>query len=448
MSNLSQYIAQESETVKQIYEWHEAMNIGKPPRKGRLGASIIGHECDRYLWFSYRKLFATKFNGRMLRLFETGHLEEPRLIRELRGIGCTVYDKDEETGKQFEFTAHGGHFVCYPDGVILGLPEAPKTWHIGEFKTMGGTEDQKSKDFEKVKKDGVQKGKPLHYAQMQCGMGLAKLSRAIYLAKKKATDELYGERIRYDSTEYKRLLERAKRIIESINPPERCATRPDDFRCRFCDAYDICWGNGDKAVPLPCKTCRSCCHATPVIDDTDEAKWSCAKHGCWLDRAQQQKGCDDHLLLPGLLTFAEPTDAGSDWIEFTNTHDGAIWKHGKGAGAWTTDELITTPGPLDGTAKQQPDQDNNIWGTILGDDSIDNALIKSYRLEETQLLWEGRAEHIEAAIQVTGVDKYMEGAPSALYEGNGYACYEYEQRFMIIFRPDSTADIWMRREAA
>jgi hypothetical protein len=71
----------------------------------------------------------------MLRLFETGRLEEERLIRNLRRIGVTVLDVDPETGRQWHVQAYGGHFGGSMDGAGLGVPEAPKTRHALEFKT-------------------------------------------------------------------------------------------------------------------------------------------------------------------------------------------------------------------------------------------------------------------------------------------------------------------------
>ena len=326
-----------TDVVERIYKYHEARDAAKPPRPGRLGASIIGHECDRFLWYSFRKLFHKQFDGRMLRLFETGHLEEPRFAAELKGIGCTVVDTvDPQTGDQIMVSAHGGHFVCYLDAVILGLPGSEKTWHIGEFKTMGGTEDQ-TKDFEKCQQNGVKAAKPEHYAQIMAGMGLSGIHRALYLAKKKATDELYGERIKYVASEYHNLLDRAERVIRSAEPLEKCSNRPDYYKCKFCDAFQICWSM--EGVPLPGVTCRSCCHATAELDG--DCRWTCARHGCDLSPEQQRAGCADHLLLPGLVNFADPVDSGENWIEFKNRADGTIWRHGNAQGCWTTQQLLT-----------------------------------------------------------------------------------------------------------
>ena len=77
MSNLARYLPRESDTVKRIYEFHEQMGAEDDgPHRGRLGASIIGRPCARQLWYSFRNLFDRTFSGRILRLFETGHLEE------------------------------------------------------------------------------------------------------------------------------------------------------------------------------------------------------------------------------------------------------------------------------------------------------------------------------------------------------------------------------------
>jgi len=388
MGNLKGFVQEESETVKRIYAFHESMEAGKEgPHHGRLGSSVIGRYCERELWYIFRQLSVKKFSGRMLRLFETGHLEEPRFIRELRGIGCTVHDIDDSTGEQFEFTALGGHFVCHPDAVILGLPESPETWHLGEFKTMGGTETQHSKDFEKCQKEGVKIAKPEHHDQMMVGMGLGKLTRAKYLAKKKATDELYGERIKFDSADFKRIMVRAERVIRSANPPDRSSKRPDNFRCKFCDAFELCWGTGESAVPLPSKTCRSCCHATPQIDEGETwARWSCEKHGRDLTIEDQKNACDDHLLLPGLVSFADAIDAGEDWIEFKNIMDGAVWRHGAGGeGTWSTEELMRTPGPLVGEKAVEAVKEV-LGGTVV---KAWPSLMEQYPPDESYLLWEG-----------------------------------------------------------
>ena len=55
-----------------------------------LGASMLGHKCDRWLWLSFRWAVVEKFPGRILRLFRRGHNEEQQIISDLRAIGLDV----------------------------------------------------------------------------------------------------------------------------------------------------------------------------------------------------------------------------------------------------------------------------------------------------------------------------------------------------------------------
>lgn len=408
MGNLSDYLPTTSETVRRIYDWHKREGDAEAPR-GYLGASIIGHHCDRYLWYSFRCCVKRDFDGRLYRLFETGDLAENRFGYELRAIGCTVHDLDEQGGQHAVY-ALGGHVSGHMDAAVLGIPEAPKTWHVCEFKTHN------DKSFALLKKDGVKKSKPMHYAQMQTYMGLTGLTRALYLAVNKDTDELWSERVEYVAIEFKARINRAERIIRTHTPPERAASRSDDFRCKFCDAFKLCWGMVDEsAVPIPGRHCRSCCHATPEID-TDEtwARWSCAKTKRDLTPTEQAQACSAHLILPGLVSFAEPVDAGPDWIEFANIADNVRWRHGNGKGLWSTLELIATPGPAVGDARCQEVKD-------LFDGEFEKlSLVDQYNPADSTLLWNGPPEEIVAALEGLGLGDLMTKEPTRREDNNGY----------------------------
>jgi len=316
LGDLSDLKPKETQTVQAIYDWHKKVGDSQP-RRGYLGASSIGHECSRFLWYTFRNCVKRDFSGRLYRLFDTGNLAEQRFTDELRGIGCTVHDVDENN-EQFEVNAYNGHFSGHMDGCALDVIEAPKTWHVLEFKTHN------NKSFVKLKKEGVHKSKPMHYAQMMVYMGLTKMTRALYLAMNKDTDELYSERIRFNKEEFEAYMMRAGDIIFSQTPPERMASRPDDFRCRFCDAKALCWPV-DEQVMLPWVDERMCCHATPEADGTWSHKDYCK---------------DGHLLMPCFIHFADPVDAGDDWIEFKNKSDGTIWRHGNGDEMWSAEALV------------------------------------------------------------------------------------------------------------
>ena len=86
-------------TLSAIYAAYEAAR-GDGFRE-HLGASLIGKSCERALWYDFRWVTRAQFPGRILRLFETGQLEEARLVRNLRATGATVLDVDPETGRQW-----------------------------------------------------------------------------------------------------------------------------------------------------------------------------------------------------------------------------------------------------------------------------------------------------------------------------------------------------------
>lgn len=435
MGDLSQFKPEESLTVQAIYDYWKKKGDSEPTRC-YLGASIIGHECDRFLWYTFRGCVTKAFDGRMYRLFERGKREENAFISELQGIGCEVHATDE-SGNQFEVTACGGHFKAHMDGCALGIPEAPKTWHVLEFKTFGGTEDN-SKDFEKVKESGVKAAKPLHYAQMMIEMHLTKMERALYLAVKKATDELYAERVRYVPAEGKAIKARAERIITACQPGERMASRQDDYRCKFCDAKDLCWGTGVVALPIPAVTCRTCCHATPEMDG--DGRWSCSMG---LD---MKDDCPKHLVIPGLLGFCEPTDSGECWIEFTNMSGGVKWKHGSQPGMWTTAELRMTPASMVGNKGVSAIKEV-FGGTIVASEEKPISLVEQYPHGDTRLVWDGKFNQdvINKKLYETLGIKSTEAIPdpTRTEDTEKTSAYEFDGKYLlVIYKSDNYAAIW------
>ena len=95
--------------------------------RDHLGASIIGKECERALWYDFRWATRRAFSGRMLRLFETGKREEDRLVRDLRRTSATVLDTDPAT-QALHVTSDLAHvrFQMY----VQGTSELPLTFII------------------------------------------------------------------------------------------------------------------------------------------------------------------------------------------------------------------------------------------------------------------------------------------------------------------------------
>ena len=276
--------------------------------RSHLGASLIGKACERALWYDFRWTTKARFEGRVLRLFETGNREEERLVRNLRRTGATVLEVDPETGRQFRVQAHGGHFGGSLDGVALHLLEAPKAWHVLEFKTHS------NKSFTDLVAKKVRESKPQHFAQMQIYMNLMGMNRAMYLAVNKDTDDLYVQRVEADVAYTEQLLEKARRIIFAPTPLPRISEEPSWYQCRLCDHADVC--HGPRAAEI---NCRTCLHSTPV-----EGGWHCDRHQKPLSEVDQRTGCEQHLYLPPLVAAAQ-VDAGEDWVDYEFS-GGVCWR--------------------------------------------------------------------------------------------------------------------------
>jgi hypothetical protein len=290
----------------------------RAPGRYHLGASIIGDECERKLWYTFRWAHAVLHDARLLRLFNRGQLEENRFNYWLKSAGFQVWDVDPDTNDQWRIEDIGGHFGGSLDGVVMGLPEAPSKPHVSEQKTHN------DKSFKDVEKKGVRESKPQHYAQMQVYMHKMELQRALYQAINKNNDELYFERVNYDKEYAERLIKKAERIIASDRPRERISQDPSWYQCKFCDFHPVC--HGRKA---PAMNCRTCVHSTPRMDGN--ARWVCEKHDKDLSGEDQKLGCDDHNFIPPMLEhWATPTDSDEHNVHYTNTLNGKPFVNGPG----------------------------------------------------------------------------------------------------------------------
>lgn len=310
-------------TAAAVAAWRERTT--DQSHRPHLGASLIGHPCDRHLWFTFRWAKAQRFEGRLLRLFDHGKREEARVIEELRGIGCEVHADDG--GGQYRVSAVAGFFGGSMDGAVRGLPEAPKAWHVLEIKTHG------AKSFKDLQAKGVKAAKPMHWTQMQTYMHLTGMTRALYYAVNKDTDDLHIERVEHDEAEGERILARAERIIRAESPPMGISTDPAYFECKWCHHYDLCHGQAVAEV-----NCRTCAHSTP---DMGRGKWTC-RGLVTLPEAHQRAGCGDHLFIPTLLAkLGEAVDGDDESVTY-RAPSGVQFTNGKLPG-FSSIEIHTNP---------------------------------------------------------------------------------------------------------
>jgi len=246
-----------------------------------LGLSGIGDSCSRKLWYGFRLCAVVQITQRLHRLFQRGHKEEPIIQADLRRAGAVCHVTQDN---QPEAVCGNGHIKGHLDDVITKLKDAPKTPHLGEYKTHN------DKSFKDLLKRGMKLSKPVHYAQMVCYMHLFKLKRGLYVAVNKNDDSRYYERISADPDKANELISKGEDIISTEIPPQRIGNSTW-YECKWCNYYQIC-----HFGEAPLKNCRTC----KFVDIHDEGKWRCSGLKIWLSFEQQQLGCQRHKYLEGL----------------------------------------------------------------------------------------------------------------------------------------------------
>lgn len=298
----------------------------EPPRP-HLGASLLGHPCDRWLWLSFRWSVIEKFQGRILRLFRRGQNEEAQIVSDLRAIGINIVS----TGGAQSRVDFGSHVSGSLDGVIThGVPEAPAKKHIAEFKTHA------KKSFDDLVKSGVESSKPAHFIQMQVYMLGKKIDRALYVGVCKDDDRIYTERVRLDKAVAEKAVARGVRITMLDRMPEPCAgASPDWYQCKWCPAHKFCHDTKlTKEI-----NCRTCAHSTA----TPESKWTCARYdNIELAVENQRTGCNSHVLHPDLVPW--------DRVDSDNAHEAVYLIDGKpvrngeaGDNCFSSKEIVSNP---------------------------------------------------------------------------------------------------------
>lgn len=307
-----------------IYAAYEADQEAPRPH---MGASQLGHPCDRWLWIQFRHAVIERHNGRMLLLFKRGHEEETRIVQHLRRIGAHV----SHTGSNqlgFDF---GSHVKGSCDGIVEGLPYAPKTKAILECKTHS------DKSFNEVKAKGVKEAKPMHWVQC-CVYGYgANLDRALYFAVNKNTDEIYTEWLHLDKEVAEKAIARGQRLALSDRMPPPLSTDPSWYQCKFCAAHEFC----HSTLTTKHVNCRTCVHSTAKEDST----WRCERHQAdGIPVEFQRQACDSHVIHPDLVPWQlVDMESLDDWTAVYLIEGKPVANGEPRHGVFTSRELLANP---------------------------------------------------------------------------------------------------------
>ena len=257
--------------------------------RSHLGASLIGRECKRYLWYVFRWCLHEKTTGRQQRLFNRGHREEARYIEWLEGIGFKVWfeNRDEGPNEKGEFPQYRisdvmGHF----GGSLDGIAVLPERYGIAEpvlleFKTNGT-----GAGFNKLADDGMPIAKPEHFAQTSTYGKKYNFRYCVYLNINKNDDSLHVEVVKLNHSLGEQMIMKAEQIILSQTAPARLSDNPTFHKCGYCHMKEVCHKGA-----VPERNCRSCKHAHPV----ENAEWFCDVHNGVIPKEFIPQACPSYI---------------------------------------------------------------------------------------------------------------------------------------------------------
>lgn len=214
----------------------------KPSERDYLGASLIGEDCSRKIWYSYKKYPKLPFKAETLWAFEDGRRTEDLLAARLRMIDGIELHTHDEHGNQFGFAALGGKFKGHCDGVIRGLKQAPTAWNVWEAKCS------KHEKFEQFKKEKSKNGEKNtlkawnanYFIQAQLYMHFLQIDRHYLIVALSGGRDVDSCRTEYQPDVAENAINKADSILQHNVPPKRISEKPDFYQCRWCDYREIC----------------------------------------------------------------------------------------------------------------------------------------------------------------------------------------------------------------
>ena len=197
--------------------------------RSHLGASIIGDDCFRKIWYSYHHPELQQISPRLQRIFQVGHVIEGLVIDGL---------------KQTFHVEHGVKLCNTRVPQFQGTPDCILTYrkrrYVIDIKTANNS------SFNQFVKMGLRGWRPTYYAQLQAYMGMGDFApKAAVVAINKDNSEIHHEWIGFDCIEYDLLVQKARRVIEIDAVPDRIRDDPTYFKCKMCQFHKECHGLKD-----------------------------------------------------------------------------------------------------------------------------------------------------------------------------------------------------------
>jgi hypothetical protein len=191
-----------------------------------IGASGIGSECLRQIWYEFKGFPAESVPTKTRRTWAIGRHLEGLILDWLTEAGIEIARTWDDLQAE-EMPFFRGHL----DSVWM---KKGKAFAILEIKTA------KDASFNIFVKKGLRSWNPQYYAQVQSYMGMSGIHTAYILVLNKDNSEISDELIKFDKDYYHMLRSKAAMIANSIAMPSRINNSPLWFQCKLCKYNKVC----------------------------------------------------------------------------------------------------------------------------------------------------------------------------------------------------------------
>lgn len=190
-----------------------------------IGASSIGSECLRQIWYAFKGVKAQGVATKTRRTWAIGKALESLIISWIDDAGVRV--------ESINFTLNSNAVPLF-QGHIDSLIFFGKEGSVLEIKTA------KDASFKLFVKKGLKIWNPQYYSQIQAYMGMLGVNSAYILVLNKDNSDISDEKVIFDPVFYAGLEEKAKMISEAMTPPPRINGSPVFYQCKMCKFNKVC----------------------------------------------------------------------------------------------------------------------------------------------------------------------------------------------------------------
>ena len=208
----------------------KSMNVSRETSRNYIGASSIGSECLRKVWYEYRGVEGAPVSNKLQRTFNVG-----------KRLETLVTDALIDSGLELILPADVNHFLKYFDEELPYFQgHCDAIWKdeeaVIEVKTA------RDSSFKIFINKGLEKWSQTYYAQVQAYMGMSKMKTGYVICLNKDTSELHDEQVEFNQDYYDCLKARAVLVHDTEEPLNRVNSSPFYIACRSCKFRDVCHG--------------------------------------------------------------------------------------------------------------------------------------------------------------------------------------------------------------